>query len=318
MRKNRNYKTDFVNAPGLIIFIFILLISFSACKKTEEETENTPKVKAIVTITNPEHNSLSEYMKFNGVTQFQRRDNIRAIITGYMSAIYFNPGNSIQRGSLFGEIVTKEQRALENLSATDTTLHRFQKSLPVESNASGIISVINVLTGDYVNEGDVIATVLEPGSLVLNLNVPYEYHNLISKGKPCEVYLPDGRTINTYISKSLPTVDPKTLSQVYLINLGNYSLPENLNVTVRIAVYENMNVLTLPLQAVQTDEEQKEFWVMKIEDDSLAVRVPVFTGAQNDSLIEIISDEISADDKIVLQGAYELPDSTIVTIQKEQ
>ena len=48
---------------------------------------------------------------------------------------------------------------------------------------NNISSLINVLKGDYVNEGDVIAIVLEPGSLVLNLNVPYEFHNLITKGK---------------------------------------------------------------------------------------------------------------------------------------
>ncbi|MEO8664891.1 MAG: hypothetical protein ABI462_05285 [Ignavibacteria bacterium] len=250
------------------------------------------------------------------MTQFQRKDNIRASETGYISAIYYNPGNSIRIGDIFGEITTKEQRALEKLSQTDSSLQRFQKPLPVESNASGIISVINVLSGDYVNEGDVIASVWEPGSLVLNLNVPYESHNLIFGGKPCTIYLPDGRVLQSYITKSLPTVDAKTLSQVYLINLGNISLPENLNVTVRIAVNQKSDVLTIPLKALQTDEVQQEFWVMKIVDDSVAVRIPVATGSQNDSLVEIISDAITKDDKLILEGAYELPDSSVVTIQE--
>jgi Barrel-sandwich domain of CusB or HlyD membrane-fusion len=299
-------------------FLSIIFLFLSSCKKTDEETETAGEVKALVTLTTPEYNSLSEYMEFNAVTQFQRKDNLRATATGYISSIYFNPGNSIERGEVFCSISTKEQNALRTLSETDSSLQKFQNPLTIESNATGIISTINVLNGDYVNEGDVIATVLEPGSLVLNLNVPYESHNIVTKGKACEVYLPDGKIINTYISQSLPTVDPKTLAQVYLIDMGSYSLPENLNVTVRVAVNKQTNVLSLPIKAVQTDEEQKEFWVMKLVNDSLAVQVPVITGAQNDSLIQIISDVISTDDKIILQGAYGLPDSSMVIIQKEE
>ncbi|MCY7363468.1 MAG: HlyD family efflux transporter periplasmic adaptor subunit, partial [Ignavibacteria bacterium] len=288
--------------------IIIFIVTITSCKKSNEEPVASIVVKSNVTLTKPEFNSISEYMHFNAVTEFLRRDNIRATSTGYMSSVFFNPGNSIQRGTVFCEIATKEQKALKTLSETDSTLQKFQKPLPVESNALGIISTINVLTGDYVNEGDVLATVIEPGSLVLNLNVPYEFNKYIKSGTSCEIILPDERVINANISNSLLTVDPKTMSQVFLIKMGGYSLPENLNVTVRISVNKKTNVLSLPLEAVQTDEEQKEFWVMKLVDDSLAVKFPVITGTQNDSLIEIISDDISSDDRIILQGAYELPD----------
>jgi biotin carboxyl carrier protein len=309
-----------INIKLSTIFLLCVAVSviFISCNKSEDVTETAPEVKVIVTVANPEYNSISEYMEFNAVTQFQRRDNLRATTTGYITAVYFNPGNSIQGGETFCSISTKEQKALQTLSETDTSLQKFQNPLTIESNATGIISTINALAGDYVNEGDVIAVVLEPGSLVLNLNVPYESHNLVTKGKACKIFLPDGKILNSYISNSLPSVDPKTLAQVYLINLAGYSLPENLNVIVRIDVNSRTNVLSLPLNAVQTDEEQKEFWVMKLTDDSLAVKVPVFTGAQNDSLIQIISNEITGEDKIILEGAYGLQDSTFVIIKDNQ
>ncbi|MBS1516854.1 MAG: HlyD family efflux transporter periplasmic adaptor subunit [Bacteroidetes bacterium] len=302
-----------------VIYFFLTLVSAavnSSCSNSDDTAQTDPEVRVQVTLTRPERNTVSEYMQFNGVTQFQKKDNIRATQTGYVTGINFRPGNYIQTGSVFCEIVTKEQRALRNLSDTDSSLQKFQVPLPVESNASGIISVINVLSGDYVNEGDLIATVLEPGSLVLNLNVPYEFHNFISNGKRVEILLPDGKSIISSISNSMPTVDPVTLSQVYLINLADYSLPENLLVTVRIAVDQKANVLTLPVKAVQTDEEQKEFWVMKLENDSMAVRIPVFTGTQNDTVIQVISDKITSEDRIIVDGAYELPDSATVKIQK--
>lgn len=306
------------NKNTFAVYFSVMSISagiLSSCNKSDETAPTTTEVKVMVTVTKPEHNTISEYMQFNGVTKFQKKDNIRATQTGYISGINFRPGNYIQTGSVFCEIVTKEQRALRNLSDTDSSLQKFQIPLPVESNASGIISVINVLSGDFVTEGDMIATVLEPGSLVLNLNVPYEFHNLISKGKSVEILLPDGKSIISSISNSMPTVDPVTLSQVFIINLADYSFPENLIVTVRIAVDQKTNILTLPVRAVQTDEEQKEFWVMKLENDSMAVRVPIFTGTQNDTLIQIISEKITSGDRIILDGAYELPDSAIVNIQ---
>ena len=54
---------------------------------------------------------------------------------------------------------------------------------------------------------------------------------------------------------------------------------------------------------------------MKLVNDSLAVRVSVTVGSQNDSLKEIISG-IGLNDKIIVQGAYRLADSSLVRIEK--
>ena len=51
-------------------------------------------------------------------------------------------------------------------------------------------------------------------------------------------------------------------------------------------------------------------------NDSLAVRVSVIVGLQNDSLREIISG-VGLADKIILKGAYGLSDSSKVKIQSE-
>ena len=68
--------------------------------------------------------------------------------------------------------------------------------------------------------------------------------------------------------------------------------------------------------AVQTDELQKDFWLMKVVHDSLALKVPVQTGLRNDSLTEIISKNIAIGDIIISQGAYGLTDSIHVILKK--
>ena len=71
----------------------------------------------------------------------------------------------------------------------------------------------------------------------------------------------------------------------------------------------------MPLEAIQTNETQDEFWVMKLANDSLAVRVPITVGSQNDSLKEVVSG-VGLKDKIIVQGGYRLADSSLVSIEK--
>ena len=65
-----------------------------------------------------------------------------------------------------------------------------------------------------------------------------------------------------------------------------------------------------------TNETQSEFWVMKIINDTLAVKIPVIKGFENDSVSEISSPLLNKNDLVISEGAYGLPDSTVVKIEK--
>jgi biotin carboxyl carrier protein len=294
--------------------LFIIIVMNYGCENKKDAAENKAEVKAVVTIVNPVEQNLTEYIKLNGVTFFQKKDNIRSTNTGYIISLKLKQGDRITTGEPFCSIGTKEQIALKNIS--DSSLFKFQKPLSVIANASGVITAINSLQGDYVSEGDVLAAVCEPSSLVVQVNVPYEYNQYVNAGKICEIILPDGRIIRSTITGAMPTVDASSQAQSFFIRLPNESLPENLNVTIRIAYKQKNNVLCISSGAIQTDEMQKEFWLMKAVDDSLALKIPIKIGLQNDSITEIISDKIAVTDKIILQGAYGLVDSSLITIDK--
>jgi multidrug efflux pump subunit AcrA (membrane-fusion protein) len=153
---------------------------------------------------------------------------------------------------------------------------------------------------------------------VLVVNVPYEYHQYVYRGRSCTVKFPDGKIIQTSIQEEVPFIDSASQTQSFLIRFpGNQLLPENMNLIVHIPVQQKLNALSLPLEAIQTNETQDEFWVMKLVNDSLAIRLPVTVGLQNDSLREIISG-ISINDKIIVKGAYGLTDSSLVKLQSEK
>ncbi len=76
------------------------------------------------------------------------------------------------------------------------------------------------------------------------------------------------------------------------------------------------DVIALPKTAVMTNETMDQFWVMKLIDDQTAVRVDITKGAENDSLVQIKAPKLSLDNRIVLQGAFGMPDTAKVLIGK--
>lgn len=76
--------------------------------------------------------------------------------------------------------------------------------------------------------------------------------------------------------------------------------------------------MILPKSAVQSDETLTEHWVMKLADDSTAVKVPVEVGNSNASEIEIKSTALLPQDRIILTGGYGLEDGAKVIVTKEE
>lgn len=302
------------NIVGALCIITALL---PACKQKVTAVAEAPEpIKTRVTIVQPIKQSLTNYLQLNANTIFQKKVVVRANITGYIIAMPWKAGDRITAGSIFCSIKTKEQDALKNLSQREPSLKQFQESIKIKTNAAGFITAVNYLAGDFVNEGDILATITEPSSLVLAVNVPYEYHQFVYNGRSCQVQLPDGKIINAAITLSIPVIDAVSQTQQYLIRLpGNQPLPENMNVIVRIPMKQKINAVCLPLEAIQTNETQDEFWVMKLSGDSMALRVPVTVGTQNDSLKEVITG-ISLSDKIIIQGGFGLADSALVHVEK--
>jgi len=162
-----------------------------------------------------------------------------------------------------------------------------------------------------------LATISQPSSLVIQVNVPYNYENHIKIGTLCDVIFQNGKTIPAKITGSLPIIDAVAQSQTYLIALPNENVPENLNVIVKTIYREAPKALTVAHEALQTNELMTDYWVMKIINDTLAIKEPVTPLLKNDSLVQIQSKNIKVNDWVVTEGSYQMQDSTCVSIQKQ-
>ena len=299
-----------------IIILPILFLIFS-CNNNPEENNTETIAKIDVTVANPCRGNFANYIELNANSQYQIKAIIRANVTGYITTLVWKTGERIKAGSVFAEIKTKEQSALNGIDLKDESLQLFQSSIKINVGVSGVVNIVNYSQGDFVNEGDILGEVVQPNSLVLMVNVPYEYHQFAGVGKRCTVILPDGKLIPSIISEAIPSVDANSQTQPFLIHpSSNVQLPDGMNLVVHIPLKEQKNVLSVPKLAVQTDETQENFWVMKVINNSMAVKVMVNIGSQNDSLIEITSGNLSEIDKIVVNGAYGMPDSSQISIKK--
>ena len=107
----------------ILSFLFISQSIFSSCNSqhnTEMKAETEAAVTTPVTIVNPIKQNITEYIQLNGVTIFQKKDNIRSTNTGYITSLKYKQGDNIQSGELFCTIGTKEQLALKNISSLDS------------------------------------------------------------------------------------------------------------------------------------------------------------------------------------------------------
>lgn len=301
---------------SLILLTCIIAVSIS-CGHSTETTEEVVDVKTPVTIAPVEFKSVESTVDLPAVSTFLNKSIIRATTTGTIEKILINQGDVIGTGQLLFTIRTREAMALNNSVGSDSSLS-FKGLINITSHNEGVISAISYRKGDFIQEGDELAVVSEQNSLVFILDVPYELEKYIANNKTCTIVLPDNSRINGNITRKLSEMDMQSQTIRYVIKPSETQhLPGNLISKVSLVKSSNSKALVLPKKAVLGNETQTEFWIMKLVNDSTAIKVIVSKGFENNDEVEITDPKLLASDRIVLTGNYGLPDTAKVSIIKE-
>lgn len=294
----------------------IIGISFS-CKHVSKTSDEVTEVKTPVTIVPVTFKPVSSTVTLPAVATFMNKNIIRATTTGTIEKILITPGEFISTDQLLFTIKTREAMALDRKSQIDSSLS-FKGVINIVSHQEGVINSISYQKGDFVQEGDEMAVVSEQNSLVFIMDVPFELDNYVERNRNCRVILPDGREIDANISRKLPDMDIQSQTIRYVVKpLSPDRLPGNLIASVNLIKSRNENAMVVPKKAVLGNETQTEFWVMKLINDSTAIKVDVSKGFENNDEIEITKPEFLPTDRIILTGNYGLPDTARITIVKE-
>jgi hypothetical protein len=296
----------------LILFFAVCMFQmFSSCKtKGTSGLDQTPvvSVKAAPIIRGDIENGIS----FNGSTVYLRKNLIVSPIAGYVVKANVRFGQEVQKEDILFEIQTREGKALESDNSTTGN----SGTAKVQATSGGFINelIINE-PGGYVPEGGSLCTIVNNKDLMIKLNVPFEYNSVLIKERKCKIRLADNTGITGSVFRILPVVDEVNQTQTVLIKPEtNRQLPENLNLTITFVNEKHWQTFLVARSSLMTNETQSEFWVMKIDANNMAVKIPVKKGIENDSIIEIISPTLNVNDLIISEGAYGLPDSTSIRI----
>jgi hypothetical protein len=288
----------------------------ASCKHSPQAPEETPVVKTPVTVIPLTYKSVTSTVSLPAVATFLNKNIIRATTAGTIDKILITPGEFISKNQLLFTIRTKEASALTNTVQTDTTLN-FKGLINISSHEDGVINSISYQKGDFVQEGDELAIVSDQNSLVFILDLPFELEKYIVQNKNCSIILPDKRVIRGTITGKLPEMDVLSQTVRYIIRpVLNEKLPSNLIASINLVKSVSEKALVLPKQAVLGNETQTEFWVMKLLNDSTAIKIPVNKGFENNEEVEITTPGFISSDRILITGNYGLADTARITIIK--
>ena len=301
---------------SLFILVLLMLLLFS-CRQRKNASEEASVVRTPVTIVPVVFKSVSSALMLPATATYLNKSIIRATTTGNIEKVIISPGEFISAGQMLFTIRTREAMALDKKAVQDSSLN-FRGLITILSTKEGVINSISYQKGDFVQEGDEMAVVSELNSLVFILDVPFELDRYIEKNRNCKITLPDNRQINGTITEKLPEMELQSQTVRYIVKpQSNERIPGNLIASINIVKSTNEKAIVLPKKAVLGDETQTEFWVMKLVNDSTAIKTVVTKGFENKDEVEITSPGFLPSDRILLTGNYGLPDTAKVTIIKE-
>ncbi len=261
----------------------------------------------------------------------QREDSIKRINDTYENQVdsYNNTMDSTEDA---GDSQQEQIEQLEEQIAACT----------VKATVSGLVTQVNVEVGDTYN-GSVIAVVDNVDSFDITTEIDEYDINSIAVGQ--KVVIKTNATGDEELSGTVKKVSPIATgstssdlsnslggldigsimgssssltssssndSVTFTVTIGLDSQNEKLRIgmtaKLNIVLQENADVLSVPYNAVQTDDEGASYYVEKVtgtaEDGSLITKkVTVEKGIESDYYIEIINADVSVGDEVLLPSA---------------
>ena len=302
---------------GSILWTAAFFFIATGCRQNTGKSKGTPAKLPLPTviITHPVLKNKTIYTTFQAVSRYMQSVNFRARTAGVVTTVFVSPGDEIKRHQPLFLIKPMEMSALEGAD-------NFSKSLlnscdTIFSDQLAFANQVLVQKGDYVQPGSLLASAWIENSLAAVTYVPFAQVPLIKKNSPCTVEIPGKKAVFSHFQKQLFLADNITQTQPYVVPLpGKLKLAGNMNLLVRFKLKEIRNGLFLPKAAILSNEQETAFWVMKMANDTTAVKVPVIIGWQGKNQARVLSGNIGIHDRIITEGAYGLPDTAYVKIAK--
>ena len=294
---------------------YVLLVA--TCRHPEKTTDENITVRAKVKVTKVFYKDLDEKVALTATTVYLGKSEISAPASGYIATLDVRPGDFVKKGHKLFSLETKEHRAIHQDSAINKMPVSDLGLLSLFAPADGFVNNLIHAPGDYVQEGAAICAFVHSDKLLFQAYIPFTYNKIIKPGNHCTLLLPDSTVVQAFFGNPLNTVEASSQTcQVLIIPERTIFLPDGLNATLFITTGYVNNAQVLPVSALLSDETLQHYWLMKIINDSIAVKIPVKPGLRQGNWIEIKAPVLNDKDNFITAGNYGLSDTALVEIVK--
>ncbi|OOQ57217.1 RND transporter [Mucilaginibacter pedocola] len=293
------------------------MASVYGCSGQPAEEESVANPQTPITVTTIDNSALADSIDLNATSSFMQKNYVKANAIGYIQKVAILPGHYVEKGQLMFTIKTKEAQSIGNtINVLDTTF-KFSGINYIRASRSGYVSDLVHQVGDYVQDGEQLATISDRESFAFVMQLPYELKRTLQNNQNLTLTLPDGQKLAGHIASTMPSVDTASQTQGIVIKVASAQpIPENLVAKALIIKTAKSSAPSLPKSAVLSNETQDEFWVMKLINDTTAIKTPIKKGLESGGKVEIISPTFNAHDRIAVTGNYGLADTAKVKIVK--
>lgn len=303
-------------SAGGLYFALALLAGCGQAPAAEEEP-GTQASNPVVEVTRIRQGEMTEYVEVKATSFYRRESALKSPIAGYVHQVKAVLGQQVRAGEPLFVLQTKESRALGH------TLDSFAKSMhlsgftTVRAAEAGYIAGVSHQQGDYITEGEPLATISDRNSLVFILNLPYELHPVMERQQTIWLTLPDSSRVAGTLAGSLARLDTVSQAERFFVQLRQPRyLPEGLIARARLVKSYRPHAQQLPRAAVLSDETETDFWVMQLMNPTMAIRVPVTTGLFTADSVEITRPLFPAGAEFLITGNYGVPDTLKVRVHR--
>lgn len=184
---------------------------------------------------------------------------------------------------------------------------------------NGRINNVNVNTGEMVQPGMPILSMVSQEEMYLKSDVSEEYINDFNPGDSVEVYLPSiKKSFTTVVSSVSYVINPANRTFQLEVKANEFldQLKPNQFARLTLVDYENENAIVVPSNVVQQDNIGDFIYIVKTENDQKkAVKSRVERGKSYDGQTEILKG-IKSGDTIISEGYREAVNGIAVRLAK--
>jgi len=313
----------------------LLLAACNAGSSEESPSPAEPAAATPVRAAEVTRGSVQVTVAGPGRTQALRELHVRAPFTGQLVALDVNDGDSLRAGATVGAVVSQNSyAALEGAKAMVASartpeeqadaaraLELAQAGLvrqALRTPKAGVVLSHKANAGDFVSEGDEIATLAEAGSIAFVAQIGQSDLPAIHPGVEATVELAaEGKALPGVVHGALPAASSENLSVPVRIDFTGPTPDVGVGLfgTARITVAEHRDVLMVPRAALLRDDVTGISRVALIAPEGAVHWVEVTPGASAHELIEVEAPALEAGARVVVSGQVGLPEGARVRVE---